>query len=446
MRVFGDCSENFVLILQNQCRLCKLAQRKKLPLFMFEKNANLFNVLFNAASEGIIVVDEAQNIVEVNLAAEKMFGYEQGELLGKPLNILIPPHYKGAHPKHFKGFLEHSEQRQMGHGRDLYGIKKNGEQFPVEAGLNPFEMKGQRYVMSLIIDISVRKETQRQIYELNNELEGKIKVRTRELEESIEKLQNVNVSLEQEIRKRKLAENKMKNALQKEIELNELKTKFLSLVSHEFKTPLSGILTSVVLAGKYKLEEQQEKREKHFNTIKNKVHYLDNILNDFLSIERLETGKVNYKYTSFNLSKLVNEVVYNANVTLKSGQEIEYPQNIENITLLQDEKILELVLSNLLGNAIKYSPENTLIKFDIKINDKKILFEVTDQGMGIPEKDQKHIFERYFRAENALLNQGTGIGLNIAKVHLENLGGSIHFTSKENVGTTFSVELPLIKE
>ncbi len=413
---------------------------------MFEKNANLFNVLFNAASEGIIVVDESQNIVESNIAAEKMFGYEQGELLGKPLNILIPPNYKSAHPKHFKGFLENSEQRQMGHGRDLYGIKKSGEQFPVEAGLNPFEMKGERYVMSLIIDISVRKETQRQITELNNELEGKIKIRTKELEESIEKLQNLNVSLEQEIRKRKLAENKMKNALQKEIELNELKTKFLSLVSHEFKTPLSGILTSVVLAGKYKLEEQQEKREKHFSTIKNKVHYLDNILNDFLSIERLETGKVNYKYTSFNLSKLVNEVVYNANVTLKSGQEIEYPQNIENITLLQDEKILELVLSNLLGNAIKYSPENTLIKFNIKIEDKKIIFEVIDKGMGIPEKDQKHIFERYFRAENALLNQGTGIGLNIAKVHLENLGGSIRFTSKENEGTTFYVELPLIKE
>ncbi len=413
---------------------------------MFKKNDNLFNVLFDAASEGIIVVDETQTIIESNAAAENMFGYEHKELQGQPLDVLIPPRYKSAHPKHFKGFLHNSEQRQMGHGRDLYGIKKDGTQFPVEAGLNPFEMDGKTYVMSLIIDISVRKETQRQIHELNNELEGKIKVRTSELEESVNKLQKVNQSLEQEIRRRKAAENKMKNALQKEIELNELKTKFLSLVSHEFKTPLSGILTSVVLAGKYKREEHQEKREKHFNTIKSKVHYLDNILNDFLSIERLETGKVNYKYTSFNLSKLVNEVVYNANVTLKSGQEIEYPQNLDNITLLQDEKILELVLSNLLGNAIKYSPENTLIKFDIKLEEKKIIFKVTDQGIGIPEKDQKHIFERYFRAENALLNQGTGIGLNIAKVHLENLGGSISFQSKENEGTVFTVELPLIKE
>lgn len=413
---------------------------------MFEQDENLFNVLFEAASEGIIVVNESQQIVASNNAAAHMFGYSKDELRDKPLNILLPPQYRTAHPKHFNGFLDNSEKRQMGHGRDLYGIKKTGEEFPVEAGLNPFEIDGKKYVMSLIIDITIRKETQRQIRELNNELEGKIKVRTKELEESVSKLQSLNLDLEQEVKKRKEAENRIKIALQKEKELNELKTKFLSLVSHEFKTPLSGILTSVVLAGKYKLEEQQDKREKHFSTIKNKVHYLDNILNDFLSIERLESGKVTYKFSNFSLSKLVNEVVYNANVTLKSGQEIEYPQNLENITITQDEKILELVLSNLLGNAIKYSPENTLIKFEIKLEEDRIIFIVTDEGMGIPEKDQKHIFERYFRAENALLNQGTGIGLNIVKVHLENLGGCISFTSRESVGTKFLVELPLIKD
>lgn len=413
---------------------------------MFGKSTNLFNVLFEAASEGIIVVDEHQKIVACNHAAAQMFGYEKNELENKPLSLLIPPKYRAAHPHHFKGFLEHSEKRQMGHGRDLHGVKKNGEEFPVEAGLNPFEIEGTTYVMSLIIDISIRLETQQQIRELNNELEGKIAVRTKELEESITKLKNLNLNLELEIRKRKEAENRIKAALQKEKELNELKTKFLSLVSHEFKTPLSGILTSVVLAGKYKLEEQQDKREKHFNTIKSKVHYLDNILNDFLSIERLESGKVNYKFNTFSLSKLVNEVVYNANVTLKSGQEIEYPHNIDNIEIRQDEKILELVLSNLLNNAIKYSPEDTLIIFKINIEEDSIKFIIRDQGMGIPEKDQKHIFERYFRAENALLNQGTGIGLNIAKVHLENLGGKIWFTSEENKGATFFVELPFIQE
>ncbi len=323
----------------------------------------------------------------------------------------------------------------MGHGRELFGSKKDGSQFPVEAGLNPFRIDGEDFVMSLIVDITVRKENQQRIRELNAELEDKIKVRTKELRETVD-------NLEQEISKRKEAEKRIKLALKQEKELNELKTKFLSLVSHEFKTPLSGILTSATLAEKYVTGEQQEKREKHLRTIKNKVHYLNNILNDFLSLERLESGNVNYKYSSFSLNKVINDVVYNANVTLKYGQEIEYPRDLDEVTLYQDEKILDLVLSNLIGNAIKYSPENSTIHFRIENNDNMVIFEVSDEGMGIPEKDQKHIFERYFRAENALLNQGTGIGLNIVKVHVENMGGKIYFTSEESKGSTFTVQLP----
>src|SRR5690606_22073892 len=167
---------------------------------MFEKNQNLFNVLFNAASEGIIVVNEEQNIIASNVAADLMFGYEKGELVEKPLNILIPTPHKAAHPKNVKSFTKTTDTRQMGHGRDLYGVKKNGDLIPVEAGLNPFVIDGKHYVMSLIIDISVRKETQRQIKELNNELEHKIKIRTRELEESVAKLQELNRDLEEEVK------------------------------------------------------------------------------------------------------------------------------------------------------------------------------------------------------------------------------------------------------
>ena len=402
----------------------------------FLDNTDVFNVLFQAASEGIIVVNSKQIVVAANKAAQEMFGYKDGELVDQHLDVLIPKEYHRSHHHHFDNFLDKSEKRQMGHGRDLYGVMKDGTRFPVEAGLNPFTMKGEDYVMSLVIDISVRKETQRQIRELNTQLEDKIKIRTRELRETVE-------NLEEEIRRRKEAERKIKDALQKEKELNELKTKFLSLVSHEFKTPLSGILTSATLIEKYTQEEQQEKREKHLVTIRNKVHYLNNILNDFLSIERLDSGKGQYKYTSFSLKRLINEVVYNANITLKDGQEIIYPKDIDDVMLHQDEKILELILSNLLGNAIKYSPEDTVIRFGIELKDDNIIFQVEDQGRGIPEKDQKHIFERYFRAENALLDQGTGIGLNIARAHLENLNGSIHFSSEENVGTRFVVEVPV---
>jgi len=411
----------------------------------FVENKNFFNLLFQAASEGIIVVNAEQIVVAANTAAEEMFGYSKGELINEHLDLLIPKDYHHSHHKHFNNFLDKSEKRQMGHGRDLHGVKKDGSLFPVEAGLNPFSLDGKDYVMSLVIDISVRKETQKQINELNTQLEHKIELRTQELRESVQELQSLNFDLEKEVGRRKQAEKKIKDALHKEKELNELKTKFLSLVSHEFKTPLSGILTSATLAEKYTKDSQQEKREKHLSTIRNKVHYLNNILNDFLSIERLDSGRGQYKFSSFGLKRLINEVIYNANITLKDGQEITYPKEIEDHELHMDEKILELILSNLLGNAIKYSPENTLIEFRVDFEGESIVFEVEDQGRGIPQKDQKHIFERYFRAENALLDQGTGIGLNIARTHLENLGGSISFKSMENKGTTFVIKVPMNK-
>ncbi len=403
-----------------------------------EKKSDIFRILSDAISEGIIIVNEYQEIVTSNEAADRMFGYAPGDLLGENLNILIPSDYKKSHPEQVKEFLGKGDPRQMGHGGDIYGRRKDGSVFPVEAGLNPFRIKGSRYVMALVTDISERKAHELQIVELNARLEQRIEERTIALKRSIS-------SLEKEVAKRKEAEHKIKEALRKERELGELKTKFLSLVSHEFKTPLSGILTSATLASKYTQTEQQEKREKHFKTIQNKVKYLNNILNDFLSIERLESDKATYKFEAFPLSKVINEVIYNANMLLKDGQRITYPENIDDITVYFDEKILELSITNLINNAVKYSPEHTVIDVKVEQNEKTLNIQITDEGIGIPEREQKFIFNRYFRAENALLDQGTGIGLNIVKSHLESLGGTVSFESEENKGSTFILSIPIIK-
>lgn len=372
-----------------------------------------------------------------------MFGYADGELIGQHLNTLVPQNIHSHHSQYADEFVRQNEKRKMGHGKDLYGVCKNGSSIPVEVGLNPFKIEEKRFVMALIIDITERKEQERKILELNSRLEERIKQRTNQLEVTIDELKATNIALEGEIQKRIAAEKRIKDALKKEKELNELKTKFLSMVSHEFKTPLSGILTSTILLGKYQLSEQQDKREKHLRTITDKVHYLNNILNDFLSIERLDDGKVNYKFTVFRLSKVINEVVYNANMLLKSGQKITFPAEVDEYMLTQDEKIMELCLSNLIHNAIKYSPENTVITIDIESDDKFLTLHVTDEGMGIPKEAQKNIFSRYFRAENAINDQGTGIGLNIVQGHLKNLGGSISFVSEEGKGSTFTMKIPV---
>ncbi len=402
-----------------------------------EKMGNVFKILSEAVSEGIIVVNEKQLIVAANRSANKMFGYEESELIGQPLTILIPREFAHSHKNHVSSFLNKSEGRQMGRGRDLHGVRKDGELFPVEAGLNPFEIFGNIFVMALVIDITIRKSHEKQIQELNTQLEDKINERTIKLNRTV-------LELKSEIYKRKLAENQIKESLKKERELNELKTKFLSLVSHEFKTPLSGILTSASLIGKYEKETDQHKREKHINTIISKVKYLNTILIDFLSIEKLETGKATYKIKSFPLERLITEVIFDTNMLLKKGQKITYPKDLQGIMVSSDEKILELILFNILNNAIKYSPEHSTITITVIKKDEKLLITINDTGIGIPEREQKFVFNRYFRAENALLNQGTGIGLNIVKSHLENLGGKIYFESKENSGSSFTVEIPFV--
>ncbi|MEZ4779063.1 MAG: PAS domain-containing sensor histidine kinase [Flavobacteriaceae bacterium] len=402
----------------------------------YGKEKGLFDLLTETISEGIVIVNAQQLIVTVNDTLSQLFGYQKEELINRPLEILIPKKYHHGHHAQVDRFLNDSEKRIMGQGRELFGVRKDGSLFPVEVGLKPFEAYGHLCVMAMVIDITLQKKQEQELKNLNNQLEEQVLKRT-------QKLQEIVVQLENEIEKRKEAENKIKESLRKERELNDLKTKFLSLVSHEFKTPLSGILSSTSLIGKYQTTEQQDKREKHIKTITSKVKYLNNILDDFLSVERLETGKVNYKVTLFPLSKVINEVIYNANMLLKEGQIINYPEGIDDIEINFDEKVLELVLTNLVNNAIKYSPENTMISLQVEIAENLLKITVADQGIGIPEKEQKFIFNRYFRAENALLNQGTGIGLNIAKSHLENLGGGITFTSEENKGSSFIVEIPM---
>ncbi len=399
------------------------------------QNKDIFKLLFETVSEGIVVVNKNRTIVASNTSANDLFQYHAGELKGKLLEVLIPDRYKNAHTKYASNFMRNQEKRRMGFGRDLYGKKRDGSEFPIEIGLNPIRLDGETYIMAMIIDISVRKKTELEIRELNSRLEDMVAKRTLQLQQTVNNLKS-------EISKRLEAENRIKNALQKERELNDLKTKFLSMVSHEFKTPLSGILTSATLAGKYTRENQQDKRDRHLRTIKSKVKYLNDILTDFLSLEKIESGKVSYSFTQFPLSKVINEVIYESNMVLKNGQNIKYPENIDGIEIYFDEKILTLALTNLVNNAIKYSEENSEINIQFDQDESDFYIAIIDEGIGIPKEEQKFIFDRYFRAENALIAEGTGIGLNIIKNHLENLQGDISFKSIENKGSTFTLRIP----
>ena len=231
------------------------------------------------------------------------------------------------------------------------------------------------------------------------------------------------------------------STLEREKELNELKSRFVSTASHEFRTPLSAILSSVSILEMYNKEEQAEKRKKHLDRIKSSVDNLVDILNDFLSLDKLEQGKFEIAEERFNLREFAIDIIEEIQGMLKRGQNIDFVfKGKKEIT--KDKKILRNVLLNLLSNAIKYSGENKMIELNIEVNKKGVIIKVKDNGIGIPADEQKNLFEKFYRATNAVNIQGTGLGLNIVKKYVELLGGIINFVSKPNHGTTFKIEFP----
>jgi len=394
-------------------------------------------------SEGIVMVHENGVIVTANPVAEQIFGYSQNELNGAMLEDLLPDRYKGRHVNLRQGFNAHPEPRRMGIGRDLTALRKDGTEFPVEISLSYTHVQGQLLVMAFISDITQRKiaeealkRSEEQLIVYAAELEKKVQSRTEVLNSTIG-------VLEKEIHERKKAEYEARKSLERERELNDLKSKFVSIASHEFRTPLSTILSSIALVEQYKKKLDLDKIDKHTERVRSSVKQLTSILNDFLSLGKLEEGKVEVVNEVIELPKLLSDIVEEIKNILKEGQRIEL--NIEHkiFAIVTDSKILRNILFNLLSNASKYSEVNKIIHLSVIKNYSNLLFQIRDEGLGIPEEDQRHLFDRFFRAGNVSHIQGTGLGLHIVKRYVDLLGGTISFESKQNTGTTFSFQFPV---
>lgn len=254
----------------------------------------------------------------------------------------------------------------------------------------------------------------------------------KKLEGELKKL-NANLSKQVQEKTRELSE-----FLDRERELNQMKSRFVSMASHECRTPLSTILSSISLIEKYELTEQQPNRVKHIRRIRHSVLSLTALLDEFLNLEKLETGNMSVHFTEVEVKPFISEILGELEGIFKFGQRILYSHQGHSNAILE-KQIFRNVLLNLLSNAIKYSDKD--IELQTLVHDDHVMVQVRDQGIGIPEEEQKSLFDRFFRATNALNVQGTGLGLNIVKRYLELVQGSIDFTSKENEGTTFIVYL-----
>lgn len=533
-----------------------------------------FDPLFDNASMGIIVANDRGQIVITNPFLEKQFGYGPQELSGRPIEDLIPGRFTDKHQQHVDGYIKHPRSRPMGLGLDLFGLRKDGTEFPVEVSLSSYQTAHGKFVIGFISDISARKKAELELKVLNEQLEAKVLSRTRSLtstvkqlaelitetelkdvelnrantflrsiwghaevilyvtdsggtikmfnpaaerelgyvaEEIIDKLSpsvfhpaetlkqsadeltkslkltvaanfealkiktDLGLANEREIEclrkdgsrfpasltitamhtptgdtegylgiamnisERKKAEEKILQSLKKEREMSEFKSRFVSMASHEFRTPLSTILSSAYLISKYTTENQQEKRESHVNRIASTVQSLTDILNDFLSLEKIEENKAEPHYSTFELTDYIETVSTEIESLKKKGHLIRFSHQGETRVYL-DQVMLKHIIINLLSNAIKFSPENSQIDIFSSVDQNLITIKISDKGLGIPEQDMRHLFERFFRGSNASNIQGTGLGLHIVSRYVGLLGGKISCKSELGSGTEFTIE------
>lgn len=369
-----------------------------------------FKALFNNVAIGIIVTNDLGEIIMINDFALSQFRYEEEELMGKKIEVLIPRRYRDRHIHHRERYGANAHSRPMGTGMDLYAVKKDGTEFPVEVSLSPYARGTRQFAIAFISDITVRKESEMALLRLNAELEEKVKERTQSLSD----------------------------ALNKEKELNELKSRFVSMASHEFRTPLSTILSSAYLVSKYETTEDQPKRDKHIQRIVSSVNMLNDILNDFLSVGKIEEGRIQVRFSEVKIEEAIRGQITEMQTILKKGQKIYYVHKGNESSWL-DISLLKHILMNLVSNAIKFSPENAQITIRTENDDDNLLLAIKDSGVGISEADQEHLFERFFRGSNVTNIQGTGLGLHIVSKYAELMNGTITFNSEIGQGTEFII-------
>ncbi len=439
---------------QNRCIFTgivhDLSEQKRAEKALREEKERTQRYL-DIANTILLVISRDQKVSLINRKGCEVLGYEEEDIIGKNwFELVIAPNQQESTKKLF-------DQLIQGHAEsiDYYEneiITRQGEKRLI-AWHNALIRDDTGVIVSTIssgIDITKQRAAEERIIRLNSELEERVEQRTEELAKAVNQLLETNNQLKYEVQERGTAEAALRKreqelqvSLAKEKELSELKSRFVSLASHEFRTPLSTILSSADLIEAYQKEEHQEKRLRHTNRIKSAVANLTNILNDFLSLSRLEEGKILNEPVAFDLSGFCNEALDEIQDLLKPGQSIRRKDELQVSTVFLDKKILKNVLFNLLSNAIKYSEEGKPIDCQMITTESELKIIITDYGIGIPEPEQQYLFTPFFRAHNVENIQGTGLGLNIVKRYIDLMKGEVTFKSAPGLGTTFYVSIPL---
>jgi PAS domain S-box-containing protein len=388
-----------------------------------------FRKLFEEHSAVKLLVDfTTGNIVDANKAATQFYGWTKEELLNMSIDELnILPH------EEIMDEMYKAKSRTKNHF-EFHHRLRNGNIRDVEVFSSQFIIGGKEYLHSIVHDITDRKSAEEELLLYRNHLEESVRERTKELNQANEELQQM-------IEREKEIERLLNESLKKEKEISEMKTNFISIASHEFRTPLTTILSSAELLELYYKKWEEVKIMSHYRKIKGSVQNMIEILDEVLTISRSDRGKIEFNPSALNLRNFSEEIIEQVKLQALPKHNIIFNYRLSYQKILADPKLLNHILSNLLTNAVKFSPEGGDVSLSVEDEKEFIKFIIEDNGIGIPPEAANNLFEPFFRARNSIDIKGTGLGLSIVKRYVELHNGEISFESQPGKGAKFFVKI-----
>jgi PAS domain S-box-containing protein len=390
--------------------------------------------------DAVITTDSQGLVTFMNPVAEALTRWKQEEVLGNELNQVfhaIDEKTRVVIENPVKLVLE--EGATVGLDNHTLLIAKDGSEIPINDSAAPIKNEAGNILGAVLVfhDVTEQQRVKALLEKTNEELEVRVA-------ESVIQLKETNEQLRQEIARRQRLEDELRLALAKERELNELKSRIIATVSHEYRTPLTTILSSADILEHYDSRLTAQKKKNHFQRIQSSIKYLTNLVEDMLFVHQAEIGSLAFNPAPLDVEWVAREVV---NEFQQNSNQHSINFDCQGIctNAFLDEKLLQLILKNLLSNAIKYSPKTSPVQLELNCELNQIVLRVSDRGIGIPAEEKSLLFNPFFRGSNIGVTPGVGLGLVIIKECVDLHGGKIFVESEVGKGTTFTVTLPSLQ-